>query len=177
MNKKPTNKSQCHISYANRGMGSQLLVASAVELYNKQKVACIQEIDTPKTILKDGGFYKKKSTVDFIGIAYTLPVAFDVKSTRITTRFDLNLISEHQFVFLNNFHEQGGVSFILLNMVLLKEWYVLPFLMLKRHWIEAERGGKKSIPYEVLKKEAIFIKEGGRTGLDFLEFIKIGEKI
>ncbi|WP_106345012.1 Holliday junction resolvase RecU [Planifilum fimeticola] len=161
-----------NMSPSNRGMRTQAFIREVIERYNALGRSCIQEVDVPKTIGKNGAFYREKSTVDFVGIAYNRPVAFEVKSTRQRTRFDLSLVKEHQYRYLKSFHEQGGVAFILLEMIKHAEWFVIPFQKLKPAMERAWSGGKKSIPYFDLKAEMITVKEGGRTGLDFLEFIR-----
>lgn len=160
-----------NVSPSKRGMLSQSIVAEAVKRYNRLGRACIQEIEVPKTIAKNGSFYREKSTVDFVGIGYNRPVAFDVKSTRCRTRFDLNLVKEHQFEYLSRFHEQGGIGFVLLHMIKHNEWYVIPFKVLEQYMEMAQNGGRQSIPYEEMRIGLPMITEGGKTGLDFLEKI------
>ena len=163
--------STINVSKTRRGMRSQELVKSAIRRYNRHNWACIHEVEVPKTITKEEAFYREKSTVDFSGIGYNRPVAFDVKSTRSRTRFDLSLVKEHQYYYLRRFHQQGGVAFILLHMIKHHKWFVIPFEKLERHMKEAQTGGRQSIPYEELCWSTPKVKEGGRTGLDFLEKI------
>jgi recombination protein U len=157
------------IQYANRGKRSESLVEHVIDKYNKWGHSIIQKVSTPITITEGGGFtYGGKSTVDFIGIAYFRAIAFDVKKTEFETRFPLSNVKNHQYEFLKKYHQQRGISFLLVEFEKLHEWYIVPFLMLERWWSNPER---KSIPYEAFQKEAIKVNEGGRTGLDFLEFI------
>lgn len=163
--------STINISRSKRGMRSQAVIAEAVRRYNRLGRACIQEIEVPKTITKNGSFYREKSTVDFVGIGYNRPVAFDVKSTRNRTRFDLDMVKGHQYEYLRRFHQQGGVAFVLLHMVKHNEWFLIPFTELESYTETARNGGRQSIPYRDLKWKMPMLKEGGRTGLDFLEKI------
>jgi recombination protein U len=159
-------------SKANRGKSAQQFVAAVVEIYNAKGWAAIQEIPTPIHPSANGFFYAKKSTVDFVGLAFGKHVDFDVKSTKERTSFPLANIEEHQYKWLELAYGQGSVSFILVNFEKLREWYIVPFLMLARRWKEWKDGGRASIPTEDLRLEAIPVREGGRTGLDFLEFLR-----
>lgn len=159
-------------SKANRGKAAQEFVAAVVERYNAKGWAAIQEIAVPISPSADGFYFSKKSTVDFVGLAYNRHVDFDVKSTKERTRFPLANIGQHQYDWLEKSYMQGSESFILVNFEKLHEWYVVPFPMLKKYWEAWKAGGRASIPIGDFRLDAIAVKEGGRTGLDFLEFIR-----
>jgi len=155
--------------YGNRGKRSEDLIESVIDKYNQSGQSVIQRVSTPIRKLKGGGFtYSKKSTVDFVGVAYSRPVAFEVKKTEFSTRFPLSNVSDHQFSFLKKYHLQNGISFLLVEFEKLAEWYVVPFQMLSRWWGCRER---ESIPHQAFVDEAVRVEPGGRTGLDFLAFI------
>jgi len=162
------------IQYANRGKQSETFIEQVIDCYNSLGHTIIQKIPVPITITKGGGFsYKRKSTVDFIGFAYKRGVAFEVKKTEFTTRFPLSNISQHQYQFLKKCYLQDQYAFLLVEFEHLEEWYVVPFTMLERWWNLKDR---KSIPYEAFLTEAISVSKGGKTGLDFLDFIRIEKK-
>ena len=49
---------------------------------------------------------------------------------------------------MEDFTNQGGLSFLIVNFSTLNKYYLLPFDQLYRHWLIAENGGKKSISHE-----------------------------
>ena len=163
-------------SHSNRGMDAQNFVSDVVNIYNSKGWAAIQEIAVPIVHSRKGFAYGRKSTVDFVGLAYNKHVDFDVKSTRERTRFPLANIEQHQYNWLEMSRNQGSNSFILINFVKLNEWYVLTFSILKEYWERWKTGGKASIPIADLRMDAISVREGGKTGLDFLEFLKANKE-
>jgi len=158
-------------SHSNRGMEAQNFVFDVVEIYNSKGWAAIQEIAVPTIHTNSGFYYNRKSTVDFVGLAYNKHVDFDVKSTKERTRFPLANIEQHQYNWLEMSRNQGSNSFILVNFSKLNEWYVLTFDILKGYWERWKAGGRASIPIADLRIDAIPVREGGKTGLDFLEFL------
>lgn len=162
-------------SKANRGKAAQQFVAEIVERYNRKGWAAIQEIAVPVTVTGNCAFFSKKSTVDFVGMAYNKHVDFDVKSTKERTRFPLSNVEQHQYEWLEKSWEQGSESFILVFFEKLSEWYVVTFPMLKLYWEEWLNGGRASIPIEDMRLYAMPVREGGKTGLDFLEIVRSNE--
>lgn len=161
-----------NLSKANRGKAAQSFVAEVVEWYNNKGWAAIQEIAVPTTIVDNRAFFSRKSTVDFVGLAYNRHVDFDVKSTKECTRFPLANVEFHQYQWLEKTWEQGSESFLLIFFEKISEWYVVTFPMLQLYWKDWEQGGRASIPIEDMRLYAIPIREGGKTGLDFLEFVR-----
>lgn len=164
------------VSYANRGMSFEHLIEHANAQYRAKGWALVQKVATPWKIIRRGkqivsAFPEKKSTVDFIGVANGKAIAFDAKSTRERTRFPLSNIEEHQMFFLEQFHNQGGHAFILVEYVKFNEVYLIPFLRLRDYWNTAMMGGRKSIPYEEM---ILFprIRSGRGIVLDYLAAIK-----
>ena len=75
------------LSRANRGRSFEELIDHANEWYNKRGIAAIQKIPTEWVVIRSGAqivraFPKRKSTVDYIGLYYNRPIAFDAKSTQ-----------------------------------------------------------------------------------------------
>ncbi|GMA49344.1 Holliday junction resolvase RecU [Alicyclobacillus contaminans] len=161
------------ISQANRGMAFEELVEYANRQYHARGVAVIQKVPTPVKMIRRGAqivsaFPERKSTVDFIGVAGGRAIAFDAKSTRIDTRFPLDNIEQHQFEFLLDWQSQGGISFMLIEFVNLREVRLLPFDVLNLHWTAMQKGGRKSIPIEEIRQSCARVKPGRGVILDYL---------
>ena len=138
-----------------RGSFLEELVNLINEKYRNQKLALIQKVPTPiKPIHIDQAtrhitlaYFEQKSTVDYIGVVQGIPVCFDAKEC-VEDRFPLANVHEHQMTFMEEFEQQGGISFIILYFTGLDELYYVPFRNLKEYWVRGKNGGRKSFTYE-----------------------------
>ena len=70
---------------------------------------------------------------------------FDRKECAVKT-FPLQNIHPHQIKFMEEFEQQGGISFIIVHYTALDEMYYVPFTDVKKFWDRMEAGGRKSLP-------------------------------
>lgn len=99
--------------------------------------------------------------VDFIGIARRKPVAFDCKEVSRGLRFPFSRLPEHQFRFLERWHEQGGIAFLLIAFWRVGKICIVPFDTVATPYREWQaRKGRASLRFEEL--HAI-------NGIDWLE--------
>ena len=159
-------------SAANRGMDLEKEIEDALLYYQHHKKALIQKVPTPiKPVKVDykrksvQGFFEKKSTVDYIGNYRGLAIAFDAKETGLKN-MPLSNIEQHQYDYLKENAEMGGISFLIVAFTALGQNFYLPFSQLQEYWILAKHGGRKSIPYSDFHSEIV---PGGLTRLDFLK--------
>jgi len=123
-------------------------------LYAQRGLAMIQKVPTPiipvevdnKARIITSAYFEKKSTVDFIGVAQGLAICFDAKETKQLS-FPLRNIHKHQVEFMESFHKQQGIAFLLVNFRLKDEIFLLPSEDIARFYEGARNGGRKSIPY------------------------------
>ena len=142
-----------------RGSTLEDMINHSNEIYRDKKLALIQKIPTPITpitIDKESrhitlAYFDQKSTVDYIGAVQGIPVCFDAKECAVRT-FPLQNIHRHQISFMEEFENQGGISFILLHFTTEDEIYYIPFGDLHRFWQRMEDGGRKSFTYEEVDK-------------------------
>ena len=165
-------KSRKNINYANRGKDLEELIEQTNERYRRQGRAEVFKIPEPiKQIseMKQGGrftaVYEKKSTVDYVGTYEGHALAFDAKSTKVETRFDLSNVAKHQYRFMKNWSESGGISFLIVKFKTQGVIYFLPFKKL-RYW--TEKAERKSIPYESFEYE---IEQNGLVLVDYLSVV------
>ncbi|MCL2610079.1 MAG: Holliday junction resolvase RecU [Defluviitaleaceae bacterium] len=150
-----------------RGNAFEEIINLTNELYKEKKLAIIQKIPTPitpvifekNTKMITKAYFEKKSTVDYIGVAQGVPICFDAKETN-QKNFSLQNVHKHQIEFMQNFIEQQGYAFLLINFAIYNECFVLPFITLKEFWEQSENGGRKSIPYEKFNKDLLVKKNG-----------------
>ena len=122
-----------------RGSTFEELINQTNEQYEQMNLALIQKIPTPITPVKiDQGsrhitlaYFDKVSTVDYIGAVQGIPVCFDAKECAVKT-FPLQNIHPHQIKFMEEFEQQGGISFIIVHYTALDEMYYVPFTDVKK---------------------------------------------
>ena len=142
-----------------RGSTLEDMINHTNEIYREKKLALIQKVPTPITpmnIDKEArhitlAYFDQKSTVDYIGAVQGIPVCFDAKECAVNT-FPLQNVHEHQVRFMQEFEEQGGVSFIILHWTALDEIYYIPFDELYGFWKRMLEGGRKSFTYEEIDR-------------------------
>ncbi|HBZ03933.1 MAG TPA: Holliday junction resolvase RecU [Lachnospiraceae bacterium] len=159
-----------------RGSAFESLINSTNEYYRSKGLALVQKIPTPITPLKfdssrkliTEAYFEKDSTVDYIGVVQEIPVCFDAKECRTDT-FSLQNIHDHQFKFMSEFEEQGGVAFILILFTERNDMYYLRFKELREYIERVDRDGHaKNFKYNELDDD-YFIKSNGPAIVPYLE--------
>ena len=161
-----------------RGSTLEELINETNERYREGGLALIQKIPTPITPMEIDqekrhitlAYFDKQSTVDYIGVAQGVPIAFDAKETAGKS-LPLQNIHDHQMAFMEEFRGQRGLSFLLVHFSAVDEYYLLPFEILKKYWENAAKGGRKSIPYDAFDKK-YSIKQNGSL-LHYLEAVSL----
>ncbi|MBQ2679695.1 MAG: Holliday junction resolvase RecU [Firmicutes bacterium] len=152
-----------------KGSGFEEMINFTNDFLQKRGAAVIQKIPTPITpveMSKDKrtitlAYFDKKSTVDYIGVASGVALAFDAKETTQKS-LPLQNVHEHQIEFMKSFRDSGGVSFLIVSFVKTGEIFILPFEVLEEYHRNALAGGRKSIPYSAFEqKYTAEIKMGG----------------
>lgn len=158
-------------TWSSRGLrGSTLeeLINNTNEFYRKKKLALVQKIPTPITPVEfdsstkriTKAFFEKDSTVDYIGVVQEVPVCFDAKECHSDT-FSLQNIHEHQYNFMKEFEEQGGVSFLIILFSIRNDLYYMPFKELKYFIERTKEGHAKNFKYNELNDDYFLKSEGG----------------
>lgn len=151
-----------------RGSSLEELINFTNERYRRDGLALLQKIPTPIVPVQIDqesrnitlAYFEKTSTVDYIGVAQGVPLAFDAKETA-QKHLPLQNIHAHQIAFLEEFQKQRGLSFLLVHFSMQDEYYLLPFATLKTYWDAAGRGGRKSVPYEAFERKYQIRQAGG----------------
>jgi len=141
-----------------RGSAFEEMVELTNQLYAQKELAIIQKVPTPITPVAvdnksrtiTSAYFEKKSTIDFIGVAQGIPICFDAKETR-EKNLPLKNIHSHQIEFMQSFHRQKGIAFLLVHFHAKNEVFLLPIEDLAQYHQAAQNGGRKSIPYESFK--------------------------
>ena len=161
-----------------RGSAFEASINKTIEIYREKKLALIQKIPTPITPLKLDkntsqiklAYFEKKSTVDYIGVVQEIPVCFDAKECQTDT-FPLKNIHEHQYKFMTEFEEQGGVSFILIEFTNRNLAYYMTFKELTK-FIKRSNTGIKRFKINELT-EQYFIDINNKLTIPFIDKLQI----
>lgn len=149
------------MSYANRGMAFESMLDFTNEIYDRNGRAVINKRPTPVKVTRSSGFkvlagfFEKPSTVDYDGVSKGKAIAFEAKSVKSLTRFDINNMEKHQYEYLEKYHRQNGVAFLLVHFTKLRKTYLLQFETLRSYWLHSkEPNGRKSIPIDDFEMHA-----------------------
>ena len=165
-----------------RGLRGSLLeemINMTNTFYRENHLALIQKIPTPITpinIDKESrhitlAYFEQKSTVDYIGVVQEVPVCFDAKECK-TDNFSLQNIHDHQYLFMKDFEQQGGIAFLIIYFTTRDEKYYVPFCDVDKFYSRAKMGGAKHFKYdEIDKRYAIRSKNGAL--LHYLEQLQL----
>jgi recombination protein U len=163
--------------YANRGKAFEMLINQTNQDYMRKGWAEVHKSEPPVVAQqKTGnkitlGFYKKKGFVDYFGVYQGRAIAFEAKATKERTRFDLGNIDEDQMEILKRWHDQGGISFFLIEFTSLREIYFISYKQVEMFWIEAKEGGRKSIPYDFFIMHCLEVKSTRGVPVDYLNCV------
>lgn len=162
-----------------RGSTLEDMINRTNERYLEAGLCLVQKIPTPITPITIEpstrhitlAYFDQKSTVDYIGAAQGIPLAFDAKECAKDT-FSLANIHEHQVTFMENFEKQGGVSFFLIHYTAKDVYYYLRFCKLKEFWDRMVMGGRKSFTFEETEEE-FFLKNKSGILVPYLDGVNL----
>lgn len=165
-----------HFNKANLGMPFEQLIERANDFYKERGIALINKIPTSFKIerrydprLKKriivSAYPERKSSVDFIGQYYMLPVAFEAKSTENKTSFPLKNIKEHQLDYLRRSYSLNALSFVLIECKTIKTIFRIKYEQIER-FMKTEK--RKSIPFDFLQQHAYVCEFNKFAVLDYL---------
>ncbi len=145
-------------SRGHRGDTLEDLILLTNDYYKRNDFARVDKIATPikvSEINKFGqitlGYFEKKSTVDFIGLAQGVPFCFDAKETKLKS-MPISNIHEHQIEYMRDFKKQGGLSFMIFHYITVDKYFLVPLETIEQYIENIKNGGRKSIPHTDLKE-------------------------
>ena len=165
------------LSAANRGMSLEEDINLSNDYYREQGIALITKRPTPINIVKvdyskgariTDAYFEKQSTTDYNGVYQGRYIDFEAKNTKSKTAFPLSNISEHQIIHLKNVIKHGGIAFFIISFQMMNEVYLLDASFVIEFY---DHGDRKSIPYDVFKKEGILIKQDYTPRLHYIDAI------
>ncbi|MYL45031.1 Holliday junction resolvase RecU [Virgibacillus halodenitrificans] len=159
-----------------RGQSFETSLNYTNEIYINQKRAIVNKRPTPVKVLKSkgtrvlNGYYEEKSTVDYDGVYQGKSIVFEAKTTK-EKRLPLSIISDHQIDYLEDMEKQGAISFLIVEMRVSREVYLVPNNMLRKYVKASKQGGRKSIPLRDLEIYAHLVKSQRGVPIDYLSVV------
>ena len=174
-------KKSKNLTKANLGSDFEDEINESNEYYQNKNIAVIHKKPTPVQIVKVDyparnkakiveAYYKTPSTTDYNGIYKEKYIDFEAKSCR-ELNFSFDRIYEHQIKHLNSIDKLGGIAFLIIEFSSIDEVYILPSKLLIEKYNESLNGGRKSIPYDFIKDNGVFVKRGFNPRLSYLEAV------
>lgn len=172
------SKEDISLSASNRGMNLEEDINLSNEYYRDKDIAIITKRPTPINVVKvdytkgariTDAYFEKQSTTDYNGVYKGKYIDFEAKNTKSKTSFPLNNIEQHQIDHLKRVINHGGIAFFIIQFQLLNEVYLLDAKYVIDFW---ENGDRKSIPYEVFKKEGLALKQGYNPRINYIDAIE-----
>ena len=172
------DKVELSLSASNRGMNLEEDINLSNEYYSDNGIALITKRPTPINIVKvdytkgariTDAYFEKQSTTDYNGVYKGRYLDFEAKNTKSKTSFPLSNIEKHQITHLKRVIEQGGIAFFIIQFQTLNEIFLIDASFVIDFW---ENGDRKSIPYEVFKKEGILLRQGYNPRIYYIDAVE-----
>ena len=170
-------KEDISLSASNRGMNLENDINLSNDWYNDEGIALITKRPTPINIVKvdysrgariTDAYFEKQSTTDYNGVYKGKYIDFEAKNTKSKTSIPLNNIEAHQIAHLKKVIKQGGIAFFIIQFQAHNEVYLIDASFIIDFYENAER---KSIPYEVIKRDGILIEQGYNPRLLYIDAV------
>lgn len=152
---------------SNLGKRFEQMIEAANKHYLYNSLAAIEKQEIKTRMVNGQMIYERKGPPDYMGIVQGgRAIAFEAKSTRGKNLPLKNITRRmHQLGFLKKHEEMGGIAFYLVHFEDMGETYLLPIEEIEDAIRTAERGGRKSIPYEAFLYP---VKSTWHTNLDYM---------
>ncbi|HLS24117.1 MAG TPA: Holliday junction resolvase RecU [Pseudogracilibacillus sp.] len=171
------------VNYANRGMSLEEDINATNQYYLTMKKALVHKIPTPIQIVNidypkrsaakiTEGYFRQKATTDYNGVYRGKYIDFEAKETKNKTSFPLVNFHEHQIEHMRAVLEHDGICFVIIRFTMYNETYLIPSEKIISHWDNMLKGGRKSIPFETIKKDGYKIPFTYNARVDYLSIVQ-----
>ncbi|WP_409368929.1 Holliday junction resolvase RecU [Lysinibacillus sp. 38-6] len=170
-------------SYSNRGKTLEDEINEANDYYVKRQLAIIHKKPVPVQIVKveypsrsaaviREAYFRTPSTTDYNGVWNGYYIDFDAKETASKTSFPLKNIHAHQMTHMQQVKDHNGVAFIIVRFSAFERYFIVPYEVLQKAWQAMDSGGRKSIPFSTIEKEAFEIPTSYYPRIDYLPVLQ-----
>jgi len=162
-----TAPAQENVIYGNSGMSLEQEINLSNKYYLETGIAVIHkkpipiqivDVNYPKrsaAVIREA-YFKQASTTDYNGVYQGHYIDFEAKETRSHSSFPLSNFHDHQIKHMKACEKQQGICFTIVKFVTRHEIYLMPSHLLFLYW-DNQSNGRKSIPYDQIKKESYLI--------------------
>lgn len=169
-------------AFSNRGMTLEDDINQTNRYYLDREIAVIHKKPTPVQIVKvdypkrsaaviKEAYFKQASTTDYNGLYRGRYLDFEAKETKNKTSFPLSNFHAHQITHMEQVIAHEGICFVILRFQVHEETFMYPAVKLLAHWHRHIKGGRKSIPYQIIKEEAKLIEMRYPALIDYLPVV------
>ncbi|MEC5422497.1 Holliday junction resolvase RecU [Virgibacillus sp. C22-A2] len=169
-------------AFSNRGMTLEEDINTTNKYYLDLDKAIVHKKPTPVQIVKVNypkrsaaviteAYFKQASTTDYNGVYRGRHIDFEAKETKNKTLFPLANIHDHQIKHMESVIKHGGICFLIIRFAAYNETFFMPAEKLFSYWNDKQKGGKKSIPYNVIKESGYSIPFQYQARIDYLAII------
>lgn len=116
-------------------------------------------------------YFQEKATTDYNGIYKGKYIDFEAKETKNKTTFPLANIHDHQIKHMRSVIDHDGISFVIIRFIVHDETYYLSSEKIISYWDTMLNGGRKSIPYEAIRRYGYEIPFTYQARVDYLTII------
>src|SRR5690625_1229537 len=180
--KKSTQKGHSQKKFSNRGMTLEEDINLANKYYLAINKAVIHKKPTPVQVVRvhypkrsaavvTEGYFKQASTTDYNGIYRNKYIDFEAKETKNKTSFPLANIHDHQIEHMHSVVNHRGICFLMIRFTVYNETYYIQAEKLFSYWENKLDGGRKSIPYHLIKQDGYLIPLQYQARVDYLKVI------
>ena len=161
---------------ANRGRPFEQLIEMANTQYRNKKIAVIHKVPTAWIPLRDGrgrivsAKVEEKAAVDFLGSYCGQSLAFDAKHCS-DERIRWDRVEDHQAQFLEDWEQDGGISFVLVSFKM-NRYFVVPWSVWKERYFEWKyKKGMASISLKKMQQRWEVLQGSSRAVIDYLSTV------
>lgn len=167
---------------SNKGMSLENMINESNAYYLSRDIAVIYKkpvpiqvvkVDYPsrnKTVIREA-YYRTPSTTDYNGIYKGYYIDFDAKECASKTSFPIKDVFLHQSNHLKAIKNHKGIGFLLIRFNYYNKTFIIEIDQFLKFKNKAEKGERKSIPYEYFVNNCIEVKEGYLPQIDYIKGI------
>lgn len=165
---------------SNDGKMLERMIDRANIYYKGEGLLYAWKVPTPIVVLQSrgsriiNGFFEKAEYVDYVGVVNGgRSIAFEAKST-IDDNFAITSnLGEHQYKFLEWYHDSGAIAFLIVGFIKRNMYFIMPFEQVRKHYKLVEYGKKKSISWREFMISCKRVYLNDKIGLDYIKGVRI----
>ena len=159
--------------YKNRGLELERILINTFNQKKYKEIALIEKSPTPIQVLKNEddfiskAFFKRVSTLDFVGVFKTKHIEIEAKTTQNPNIFNFNNIQKHQYERIKSLIGLGALVYLIIEFKPINRF----FLLNGEQTLQFYESSPKNIDINTIKENSIELFLKPNFTLDVLENI------